>query len=112
MPLLTVFLPVSVYLPFFTYDVFVSDSKAYVADGEGGFIIMPLPVEVTPISVNSETSISVTLPSPLLADHYTLRVFNETENSELFGAVSFTDDPTELDQTHYGIGFYGMYYRQ
>ena len=55
-------------------------------------VIVPVPTEIKPVTVNGATSISVTLPSPIMAGHYTLRVFNETESDELVGAVSFTDD--------------------
>jgi len=84
--------------PCIATDIFVSGNQAFIADGcRSGLVIVPLPVEITSIAVNSYTSLSVTLPSPILAGIYTLRVFNETESSELFGAVSFTDDPTTLN---------------
>ena len=70
----------------------VVGNKAYVADGSSGFTIVPVPIEITAITVNNATSISVTLPSPIMAGHYTLRVFNASESDELVGAVSFTDD--------------------
>ncbi|MFC1495171.1 C13 family peptidase [Thermodesulfobacteriota bacterium] len=76
--------------------VFISGDYAYLSDWSAGFVIVPLPVEITPVTMNNDTSISVTLPSPPKAAIYTLRVFNETENYELPGAVSFTNDPNIL----------------
>ncbi len=70
-------------------DVAVADNIAYVADEGGGLVIVPVPTEIRPVTVNNATSISVTLPSPIIAGHYTLRVFNEVESDELPGAVTF-----------------------
>ena len=81
----------------YTMGVTVVGDIAYVADGLSGLVIVPTPIEVSSITVNDTTNISLTLPSPLLAGIYTLRIFNETEHSELFGAVSFTDDPNTLN---------------
>jgi hypothetical protein len=88
----------SVDTPGFGYGISVSGGYAYVAEGDAvyGLNIVPLPVEIIPATVNSPASISVILPSPLLAGIYNLRVFNETENSELLGAVSFTGDTNTL----------------
>jgi hypothetical protein len=55
-----------------------------------GFRIVPLPSEILPVTVNSETSISVTLPSPIMAGNYTIRVFKASESSEIVGAVKFS----------------------
>ena len=70
--------------------VVVQGNLAYLADGTGGFVIVPVSVEITPIVVNNKASIYVTLPSPSIAGHYTLRVFNEEESDDLPGAVTFT----------------------
>jgi len=77
--------------PGFAYGVTVSGNYAFVADGGGGLVIVPIPVGIWGLTVNSETSISLTLPSPIDTGHYTLRVFNESQSHELFGAVSFRD---------------------
>ena len=82
----------SVDTPGTAWSVTVVGTTAYVADGQTGLVIVPVPTEIKPFTVNNATSISVTLPSPIMAGHYTLRVFNETESDELVGAVSFTDD--------------------
>ncbi|MFC1839600.1 DNRLRE domain-containing protein [Thermodesulfobacteriota bacterium] len=84
----------TVELPYFTNGISVSGDYIFVAASYEGLVVVPLPIEITPVTVNSDTSISVTLPSPLLAGHYTLRVFNETGSSELYGAVSFTGSAT------------------
>ncbi len=68
--------------------VAVIENMAYVADGGGGLLIVPAPLEIKPV-VNSETSISLTLPSPKTAGHYTLRLSDGEENLELPGAVTF-----------------------
>ena len=78
--------------------------KAYVADYERGLQVIDIsnpanfqvsgsgdaPVyDVTPVPVNNPTSISVTLPIPQIAGHYTVRVFNGEESDELPDAVTF-----------------------
>ncbi|MDB4442343.1 hypothetical protein N9219_02870 [bacterium] len=73
------------------YDVTVSGNFAYVSDSESGLIIVALPIELNPTSFN-ETTLFLTLPNPVLAGSYTLRAFNDNQNSELIGAVSFTDN--------------------
>ncbi|MCP4123848.1 MAG: hypothetical protein GY751_19025 [Bacteroidetes bacterium] len=75
--------------PGYAYDVTVSGSTAFVADGNK-FVIVPLPVEIEPITVNSKKKISLTLPSPQIVGNYTLRVFNENEHYELPGVVRFS----------------------
>ncbi|MDM8521764.1 hypothetical protein QUF80_00170, partial [Desulfococcaceae bacterium HSG8] len=72
--------------------VTVSDGKAYVADGNYGLSVLPLPVEVGSVTVNSETDISLSIPGPRIPGRYTLRVFNENESYELPGAVTFAPD--------------------
>lgn len=82
----------SVDTPGFAWDVTVVGSLAYAADGSAGLSILPIPTEITPVSVDRETGLSVTLPSPSLAGHYTLRVFNGAESDELAGAVTFLEN--------------------
>jgi hypothetical protein len=82
--------------PGYAYNVTVINDTAYVTSGNG-LMITTVPVKIDPITVNSETEISLTLPGPVLAGHYTLRVFNNTESDELKGAVSFTADARMLD---------------
>ncbi|MDM8549333.1 hypothetical protein QUF72_04610 [Desulfobacterales bacterium HSG2] len=73
-------------------DITVSGEKAFVADGNAGLIIMPLPVEIENLTVNSETEISLTLPSPRIAGPHTLRVFNGAyEYDELVGRVTYAE---------------------
>ncbi|MCP4352651.1 MAG: hypothetical protein GY795_44925 [Desulfobacterales bacterium] len=73
----------------FADGISVNDGTAYVADFSKGVSIMPVPVEITPVTFMNEKELSLTITSPLIADHYTLRVFNETESDELAGSVSF-----------------------
>ncbi len=88
----------SVDTPGSAYSVTVVGETAYVADYYAGFVIVPIPVEIEPDAVSPDgTEISLTLPSPIMAGRYTLRVFNNTESDELPGAVSFTDDETILN---------------
>jgi hypothetical protein len=78
-------------------EVAVSGSLAYVADYTSGLVITPIPVEIEPVLVNSDTDISVTLPGPLVIGNYTIRVFNNSQSHELLGAVSFTDSLQKLN---------------
>lgn len=70
-------------------NVFVSEAVAYVAAGEAGLVIVPTPQQIVPVTVIDETSISLTLPSPMIEGRYTLRVVNGTESFESPGIVSF-----------------------
>ncbi len=79
----------------FADDVAVTDGVAYVADFREGLVMIPVPVEIKPDKIEKNTTIGLTLPSPQMADHYTLKVFNETESDELAGAVTFV--PPEED---------------
>jgi hypothetical protein len=64
-----------------------------VADGGAGLVTIPLKAvaEIEPVTVKSETEITVTLPSPPAAGNWTLRVFNNNEYDELTGAVTFSE---------------------
>ncbi len=62
---------------------------AFIADKENGLIILPIPVEIKPVVVNSEDKISLAIPSPRIPGNYTLRVFDDHEYYELPGAVTF-----------------------
>ncbi len=80
----------SVDTPGYAHDVAVIGNSAYVADADR-LVIVPVPIEIKPVSFNSETSISLDLPSPQIAGHYTFRVFNGQESHELPSSVSFVD---------------------
>ncbi|MCP4347040.1 MAG: hypothetical protein GY795_16120 [Desulfobacterales bacterium] len=80
----------SVDTPGYARDVAVKGNGAYVADSDR-LIIVPVPVEIKPVTVNSDTNISFDISSPQIAGHYTLRVFNEQESHELPSSVSFID---------------------
>ena len=73
------------------YDVVRVEKVTYVADGSIGISIAPFPIEVPAITINSETSISVTLPDPRIAGDYSLRVYNGNESYGLKGAVTFSE---------------------
>ena len=75
----------------------VSGNTAYVADGMAGLVTVPLPVEIRPVDVSSETSISFTLPTPQVPGYYILRVFNETESYELPRAVYCSEPDNNLE---------------
>jgi hypothetical protein len=70
-------------------DSVISDGIAYVPNGHYGLKIVPVPLEISAVTVHSETEISLTLPGPKISGHYTLKVFNETESDELPGALNF-----------------------
>jgi len=69
----------------------VLGDKAYVLDSLIGLFILPLPVGIEPLTVINEASISLALPSPQIAGHYTLSVYNNTEADQLIGAVTFSE---------------------
>lgn len=79
--------------------VAIADGKAYVADGNGGFVIVPIPVEISPITVDNPTRISLSLPSPQMAGYYNLRAFNDNESDTLIGAITFQsgDQPGDVN---------------
>jgi|GEM_PF-155861 len=75
----------------------VSGNYAYIADGSTGLVIMPLPQEIFPVTVSSSTEITVSLPSPPIPGHYSLKVFDNSQSHVMPGAVSFTDDASILN---------------
>jgi hypothetical protein len=77
--------------PSYANGVAVIGDTAYVADRNAGLVTVPLNMitELSAVTVNSETEITVTLPSPPAAGHWTLRVFNDDEYGELPGIVTF-----------------------
>jgi hypothetical protein len=79
----------------------VDDDKVLVADFGNGFIVVPLPMSITPITVQSPNIISCTLPSPLYPGHYNLRVFSPTDTGYVEdGAVTFSEDSQGLQGHH------------
>ncbi len=79
-------------------DAEIVNDKAYITNGSDGLFVMPLPVEIQQVEVESETNVSVTIPSPEIAGNYTLRVFNEEEHYELYGVVTFIEPGTPIFQ--------------
>jgi len=69
----------------------VSGSLAFVADLTSGLVVVPIPVEVLPITVTGETRITCSLPAPGTVGNYNLRVFNASQSNETKGAVTFLD---------------------
>jgi hypothetical protein len=80
----------SVDTPGSAYAITLVGDMAYVANGLSGLVIVPIPIEISPITVNSTTSLLVTLPSPLIPGNYTLSAYNQTESYQLNGAVTFS----------------------
>ena len=76
------------------YGMAATGDKAYVADGSSGLLILPLPIEILPVTVNNDTSISFTIPAPPIAGNYILRVFNANESDEAF--ITFISAGTDL----------------
>ena len=74
----------------------VSGNTAFVADGSG-LVILSLPIEIENVTMNSETSLSLTLPIPQTAGRYTVGVFNGKEYAELPGTVTFIPKDTDSD---------------
>ncbi len=87
----------SVGTPDYAFGVKASDGFAFVANYRNGLVIIPVPQELNPVIVENQTNISLSLSSPAIAGHYTLRVFNTSQSDELPGAVTFTDDPSILN---------------
>jgi hypothetical protein len=57
-------------------NVTVAGHAIFTAAGESGVITSPIFEEITPITVNTATSLNLTLPPSLLSGNYTLRLFN------------------------------------
>ncbi|MCP4345483.1 MAG: DUF1416 domain-containing protein [Desulfobacterales bacterium] len=77
-------------------DVAVIGDTAYVADRNRGLTVIPTIKSfksfraIKSFTVESETSISITIPASEYMGHYTLRVYNQyNESAELPGAVTF-----------------------
>ncbi len=83
------------------YGVTVIGDTVFVADGGAGLVTVPLKAvtEIRPVTANSETDITVTLPSPPAPGNYTLRVFNGEEYYEMPGAVTFSEKIPTLKVT-------------
>ncbi len=84
-------------IPGYAYNVAVSGGKAFIAAGLGGLVTVPLPMEIDSVTVKSQTGISLNLPSPESAGHYTLMAFNGEESHELYGAVTFEKTGLKCD---------------
>jgi hypothetical protein len=75
---------------YITYKLIIVGDTVYVA-GENVVPLTDLITEITPVTVNSKTQITATLPSPPAAGNWTLRLFNNNEYDELPGAVTFSE---------------------
>ncbi len=78
----------SVAMPEIASDVAVFGGKIYVASGISGLVIMPV-TEISPVTVNSETSLSLVLPDPQLPGNYSLSISNKEKKLDFKGAVTF-----------------------
>jgi len=74
------------------YAVTVSEEKVYVADGSAGITIPYLPAEIEDITVNSDTDITIKVPTLDPSGYYNLRVFNSSESDEKLGALFLSDN--------------------
>lgn len=75
-----------------TFALDITDEAGYLVDWYKGITIVALPGEITNFSLISPTELSISLPSPPGAGNYILRVFNSSEEDQLSGAITFTDD--------------------
>lgn len=66
--------------------------KVYVADGNAGLTILPVPLKLTP-TVVSPGEMSVVLPPIELPGHYSISASDGFYEAQLPGAVSFTSGP-------------------
>lgn len=78
----------SIHPPGNSNDIELSDNMIYTASEYIGLIILPVPVELEPIT-NTQELLRVYHPVPQIPGHYTLRTFNQSEYDELPGAVTF-----------------------
>jgi len=78
----------SVDTPRDALSVALSGNLAFVAGGYAGLLTWPVPVEIPSVTLTDETHLSVTIPGTVGEGIHTLRVFDETEHSELSGAVT------------------------
>jgi len=77
--------------------VAVSDGKVYVAARERGLLVIPV-TQVSPVTVNSDTSLSLTLPGPPIPGNYSLGISNQEKIFEIKGAVTFSDSAGFAEQ--------------
>ena len=78
-------------------DLIVSGDVAYLAAGDSGVFILPFPVSVKAVYVNSSTQISATLPGPKNPGSYILRIFDETGNEAFSDPITFLQSKDESD---------------
>jgi len=73
-------------------DISVADNTAYVADEcYQGLTIAPVAAEISPVNYVSATELTCTLPAPAAAGRYTIRVFDDTGDEQLLGAITFME---------------------
>ena len=73
-----------------TYNVAIAGDMAFSANWSEGMAISLVPVEVAPVVLDDPAHLSVTIPTPRIPGHYTLRVATDTAAAEILGAVTFS----------------------
>jgi hypothetical protein len=81
----------SVEMPASARRITVAEDRAYIANGKSGIFIVPLPVELGALVLNSEGSISANIPSPRMAGNYSIKVFNGNKSCCLPGVIAFAE---------------------
>jgi hypothetical protein len=62
----------------------------HVENGNGGVLVLPLPIELENPGILSSDRMTVVVPSPPFPGDYILQVFNRREARELPGVLTFT----------------------
>jgi hypothetical protein len=73
------------------YQAVPKDGLLYVAGGKAGLTILPLPKQISPVTVQDENHITFTLTDIRFSGTYGLRIENDTDKREKTGAVTFSE---------------------
>ncbi|MBI5556576.1 MAG: IPT/TIG domain-containing protein [Deltaproteobacteria bacterium] len=73
----------------------INGEFAYVT-AEDNLSIRPLTREIFPVHLNNSSTIAVTIPSPVVAGAYNVRVFNDSDDEVLLRGVHFS--PADIDE--------------
>jgi hypothetical protein len=68
----------------------IAGGMLHVENGNGGVLVLPLPIELEKPVILSSDRMTVVVPSPPFPGDYILQVFNRREARELPGVLTFT----------------------
>lgn len=72
-------------------EITVVGDIAYIAGDQTGLVMMPVSTEIEKTIFLNESTVIAKIPAPLVAGHYSLKVTNGDQTSELAGAITFKD---------------------